>query len=57
MIKTYIDGEYKELTEKQYEQMFGKEPEQTIQPPTETERIEALEKAVADIALGVMSNA
>lgn len=56
MIKIYIDGEYKELTEKQYEQMFGKEPEQKQQPPTETERLEALEKAVADLALGVMSN-
>lgn len=57
MIKIYIDGEYKELTEKQYEQMFGKEPEHEKQPPTETERLEALEKAVADLALGVMSNA
>lgn len=57
MIKIYIDGEYKELTEKQYEQMFGKEPEQTIQPPTDTERLEALEKAVADLALGVLNNA
>lgn len=56
MSKYLIDGEYKELTHKQYEQMFGKEPEQPIQPPTDTERLEALEKAVADIALGVMNN-
>lgn len=56
MIKTYIDGEYKELTEKQYEQMFGKEPEQITQPPTDTQRLEALEKAVADLAIGVMNN-
>lgn len=57
MSKYLIDGEYKELTQKQYEQMFGKEPEQQEQPPTETERLEALEKAVADLALGVLNNA
>lgn len=56
MIKCYIDGEYKDLTQEEYERMFGKEPEQTTQPPTDTERLEALEKAVADLALGVMSN-
>lgn len=56
MSKYLIDGEYKELTHKQYEQMFGKEPEQKQQPPTDAQRLEALEKAVADLALGVMSN-
>lgn len=53
----YIDGEYQKLTQEQYEQMFGKEPEQEEQPPTDTERLEALEKAVADLAIGVMNNA
>lgn len=57
MSNFYIDGEYKKLTKEQYEQMFGKEPEQQEQPPTETERLEALEKAVADLALGVLNNA
>ena len=57
MIKIYIDGQYKEVTETEYEKMFGKEPEQKQQPPTETERLEALEKAVADLALGVLNNA
>lgn len=57
MSKYLIDGEYKKLTQEQYEQMFGKEPEQEKQPPTDTERLEALEKAVADLALGVLNNA
>ena len=52
-----IDGEYKKLTQEQYEQMFGKEPEQQEQPPTDAQRLEALEKAVADLALGVLNNA
>lgn len=57
MIKCYIDGEYKDLTQEEYERMFGKEPEQEPQPPTDTQRLEALEKAVADLALGVLNNA
>lgn len=57
MIKVYINGKYDELSETEYEKMFGKEPEHETQPPTETERLEALEKAVADLAIGVMSNA
>lgn len=57
MSKYLIDGEYKKLTKEQYEQMFGKEPEQQEQPPTDTQRLEALEKAVADLALGVLNNA
>lgn len=57
MSNYYIDGEYKKLTKEQYEQMFGKEPEQQEQPPTDAQRLEALEKAVADLALGVLNNA
>lgn len=56
MIKIYMDGKYKDVSEKEYEQMFGKAPEQEKQPPTNEKRLEALEKAVADLALGVMSN-
>ena len=57
MSNFYIDGEYKKLTKEQYEQMFGKEPEQQEQAPTDAQRLEALEKAVADLALGVLNNA
>ena len=52
MPKVYKDGEYIDLTDEEYAEQYP-QPEQseTENVPTETERIAALEAAVAEIAL------
>lgn len=52
MPKVYKDGEYIDLTDEEYAEQYP-QPEQseTENVPTETERLVALEAAVADLAL------
>lgn len=52
MPKVYKDGEYIDLTDEEYAEQYP-QPEQseTENVPTETERLAALEAAVADLAL------
>lgn len=51
MINIYVDGDYKALTEEEYEAQFGGDAEAPTPEPTAEERLAALEAAVADLAL------
>lgn len=51
MINIYVDGDYKALTEEEYEAQFGGDAEVPTPEPTAEERLAALEAAVADLAL------
>lgn len=51
MINIYVDGDYKALTEEEYEAQFGGDAEVPTPEPTAEERLAALEAAVAEIAL------
>ena len=57
MIKVLVDTDYKSFTPEEYAAQFP-EPEVSPQPPTNAQRIAALEAAVAELALKeVQSNA
>ena len=51
MIKVFVDGVYKDLTEDEYKAQFGGDVEARTPKPTAEERLAALEAAVADLAL------
>lgn len=51
MINIYVDGDYKALTEEEYEAQFGGDVEAPTPEPTAEDRLAALEAAVADLAL------
>ena len=51
MIKVFVDGVYKDLTEDEYKAQFGGDAEAPTPEPTAEERLAALEAAVADLAL------
>lgn len=51
MIKVFVDGIYKDLTEDEYKAQFGGDVEVPTPEPTAEERLAALEAAVADLAL------
>lgn len=51
MIKVFVDGVYKDLTEDEYKAQFGGDAEVPTPEPTAEERLAALEAAVADLAL------
>ena len=51
MIKVFVDGVYKEITPEEYEAQFGGDVEAPRPEPTAEERLDALEAAVADLAL------
>ena len=51
MIKVFVDGVYKDLTEDEYKAQFGGDVEAPRPEPTAEERLAGLEAAVADLAL------
>lgn len=52
MIDVCINGDYKKITDEEYEVQFGgAETDVPSQEPTSEERLAALEAAVADLAL------
>ena len=51
MPKVYKDGQYTTLTDEEYQAQYPQPEIKTENAPTDTERIAALEAAVAEIAL------